>query len=512
MYMRKRYACFLIVFLLGLGGNGALSVFKGIPAPVAHDEFSYLLAADTFTHGRITNPPHLLWPFFETFYVLQQPTYMSKYPPAQGLFLAVGQRLGHPIYGVWLSAALMSVAIAWMLHAWLPPRWALIGALAATMQFGIFSYWSQSYWGGCVAALGGALVFGALPRLLKTQRWQDLLWLAVGIALLANSRPLEGFLVALPMGLLVLSWKSRKVMSVTIFLGLILVIIVAGMAIYNKQITGEAKIPPYLLYAQTYRNVPLFIWQPYDSTVKLDHPEMIAFEKNNTEKMYRDKRTPEGFVKAMQKDLAEVAGFFLGFPLALPAWVLLAAYFFNRRTAWRFWVSFFIFLIALAVTTTSAKAHYFAPLTCLAALVIARGLRALSLLKMQGRRLGMPVVIFLLALQLSLDVAMAPTQDVNWSASRAVESPIRLPPTFNREQLSHILTQQGGKYLVLVSYRLPGTYFYEWVNNAADIDHAPIVWAHDMGARENQKILAYFKGRRVIYINVYWDKLGAEES
>lgn len=297
------------------------------PIPRVHDEFSYTVMADTFSHGHVANTPPPLPEFFDTFHVLMHPVYASKYFPAQGIFLAIGEKLtGHPAVGLWLSSTLACAASVWMLQAWISPDWAPLGGILMAMQYGLFSYWSQSYWGGMAAALGGALFFGAFCRLCDSCSWQNSLWLAVGLVILANSRPLEGALAAVPATILLVRRirKDRRWNEAGFWPKLVLpclAVLVLGafaMGYYNRAITGSAIKPPYMLHEQQYQETPQFIFLPMRPRLTYSSVVVQYYYDVQETRLWATQRVPKLWASGVANRLAAWWWFYCGYALSVP--------------------------------------------------------------------------------------------------------------------------------------------------------------------------------------------------
>ena len=261
----------------------ALLPWIPIPHPVVPDEYSHILLAKTFLLGRLANPPHPLWEHFESIHIISQPTYSSMYMAGQACFLAVGQLLfGNLFWGVVLSTALFCGALTWFLRAYVPPGWALFGGMLAAVRIGA-SYWNDSYWGGSVGALGGALALGAYPRLVKTWAARPAIIFAVGVVVLANSRPYEGAVLAVVLGLALavnllraqkVSWNTftRSLAAAAIVLG------VSGWAMTRhwKAVTGSAFTLPYQVNQRMYGWPMTLPWQSVP-VVTYRHPEFQLY-------------------------------------------------------------------------------------------------------------------------------------------------------------------------------------------------------------------------------------------
>jgi hypothetical protein len=306
---------------------GCVALLVHEPVPVIHDEFSYLLMSNTFASGRIAMPPPPHPEFFETFHVIVHPTYASKYFPGQGLFLAAGELLtGHPIVGVWLSAALACAATAWMLQAWVGRAAGLLGGGLMVLQVGVFSYWTQTYWGGMVPALGGALFFGAARRLCRAVTWQSSWWLALGMVLVGVTRPVEGALVVIPFSLLILARLAkrpsrrplRRLAPLLVTIPAVLVPAASAILAYNATITGSAWISPYQLHERQYQEAPQFTALPKRAPIHYANDVLKKFYSGTEVALYESQRTISGILSGAVTKLRAWWQFYCGLVLTLP--------------------------------------------------------------------------------------------------------------------------------------------------------------------------------------------------
>ena len=496
-----------------------VTAMTGVPVPAVHDEFAYLLSADTFGHGRLTNPTHPFWQHFESNHIFHTPSYQAKYPPAQGLFLAAGTKLfGHPIAGVWLSLGLGTAAVSWALQGWLPGRWALLGGLLVALNPMVACRWGNTYWGGAVAMLGGALVYGGTMRLLNRPRWQAAVSMGAGLAILANSRPFEGLIVSLPALLMVgravllradLTWRVRW-LTIVLPLALILIPTGAFMAHYNARLTGSPFRLPYLNHEEQYAVAPSFLWQPLRPVPVYRHESLRRVHQDWECAPYLEQTESWLTLAQFCVEKAKILwSFFLGPILSLPLVALAAA-----MSRWR--VRLVVGALGLLLTGllfhTYMWPHYAAPATVLVMAAVVHSLRSLRTWRIRDWPAGRflvrgTVLIYLAALPQFLWTHhddFAPFRD-----------PIRLRECFLtqdqryltasavwRDQIIRDLDALDGTHLVIVSYGPRHDPLFEWVYNEADIDAAGVVWAHDMGPAANAKLAAHFRHRQLWNLRV----------
>src|SRR5437762_9579 len=126
--------------------------------------------------------------------------------------------------------------LCWALQGWLPPAWALFGAFLA-LRLCLFSYWMDSYWGGALAGIGGALVLGAYARIVRQGRSAYAWLLGLGLVILANIRMYEGALYAITI-LIALGFRRVKA-RVWATVASVLALGTAFILLYDYRVTGR---------------------------------------------------------------------------------------------------------------------------------------------------------------------------------------------------------------------------------------------------------------------------------
>ncbi len=457
--------------------NAVVAADRGLPQPRVHDEFSYLLAADTFARGRLANPTPPAWAALQTFHVLVRPTYASKYPPGQGLALALGRvATGLPIAGAWLATAALVAAAGWAVGGFAPGPWA-VGAAVLVAGHPQVLEWSQTYWGGSVAAAGGAMVLGGWVRLARREvpwRWRDAAMVGLGLGVLALSRPYEGLAATAPLLAHLLARRPRAVAAAALWIAPVM----AFSGYYNFRVTGRPWRLPYLTYERQYAAAPPLLVgreRPVPTGVPAS---MRAYAEDVELPHCRGQRSLTGFAAGVREKAVNLAGATLPSPWLWPLAVLVPWAVAADR---RLWGPVAMAAGAGAATLVSnwTRTQYVAPATA-AVVVLAVG-AARRLPPRAGRAAWAGAVV---------GTAVLPF------------GPVPAGPRFQRADLLASLNGEAGRQLVLVHYLSGHRPDDEWVYNDADPPSSQVVWARDDGGVSAEQVRAAYPGRTVWHLDV----------
>lgn len=458
------------------------------PQPNVQDEFSYLLAADTYAHGRLTNPSPKLWPFFEAPYVLLQPTYMAKYLPGQGLCLAIGQLISKPIFGAYLVAALSCAVIAWLIGGCLPGRWALLGGCLAALHPTLM-WWSQIYWGGGVPLLGGALMTGAAVRWI-TRAGTDARTAAlagIGASLLLLTRPFEGGIIGLLLTAAML-WTlrhriTRLIRPIAIAL-LPLIAAFAFLAYSNYRVTGSAWTLPYAESEKQYMSAPRFYWQTSPTPPTYRNAYLAHFYQGFEYQDYAVTRSWPGY---WDKSLERIAWMWRDFGVdwrvaALP--LLIGLWQIRRHQIARLFVLLVLGLPLIEIASTPYMSdQYMAPIIGAFIAIAIFGYRQVA-----RWPLGWVLIVLLVGAHIGLGSLTV--------YRLAHPSPDALG--FVRKKfIERLRAESATPKLVFVHHvPLPNTSYSDVVYNSANIDAQDIIFARDLGDDLNRLLLKQYANRK----------------
>lgn len=482
----------------------------GWPIPAVHDEFSYLLAADTFASGRATNPTHPAWEFLESYHIVWQPTSQSKYPPGNGLVLAAGQILtGKPIVGVWICLAASASLAFWMLRGWFSTVWAVLGAGILICNWPITKLWGQVFYSGAPAMLGGFLVFGALARLQRRPSLWHACWLSLGLILLAVTRPYEGLLTSLPalgllMYLVVCTRSEERRRWLLLVISPAAAVLAGGFLLlgwYHWRVTGSPWIWPYHLYESTYsRRTNLLNTLLSFTELGIRTRTIPSMETESSAAVTRIAET-KPLLYALWKLVRQWwvhVGLLATPPFCLAGYRALvslltrgADHKSSRIPTGLAVVTITLVLVAILLQRTAGHPHYAAPIHPLFLLLTVQGLRLLRTLRHGAYRIGSDLVSwFTWSMILFLVVPLC----------TGTNRPSVRPWSLDRDRIQTELEQRQRPQLVIVRYEKKHSMHEEWVYNRADIDRAKVVWARDLGPGRMSELLSHFPDRDVTIV------------
>jgi len=454
------------------------------PAPAQHDEFAYLFLAECLNEGRFAFPSPPLAEYFQTFHILVEPVFASKFLPGQALMLLTGLWFGHPAFGVWIVLGGFVAGVFHLVHLISSRAFARWSAGYGLAAFGLFSYHSQSFWGGLLSACCATWALWAVLRAQRTDRPPtrvETSVLTLACLLLAMTRPLEGFFACLVPGFL---WiRSLRGISLPhlvphvliVLIGTGLLVLIVGKQ--NIEVTGDPLKFPYAEYMKKrHPGTPHFIWQKEGPVRDYDSDTFRRFE-------IHQHRNLDALDRPVFNALMDWANFFsLAFPLLL-IYPLLALW--KRDHEWPVialsGAGLVLFVNALTVFNYP---HYFmvaAPFFFMLQVDALRRWPAGCL-----RRVILTLLPLLLAITPLIQRFGNP--EVRWELAFKSQ----------RSAVTVTLEDFPGPDLILVQQGPGYSPYFDWIYNHPDPANAEIIWMRDLENQAQDNIQKAFPNR------TYW--------
>lgn len=223
-------------------------------APVVQDEYSYLIEGRIIAAGRLWMPRHDMPDAFDTFHVISDPVYASKYFPGAPIAFAAAMKLGLPAWTPSLALSAAAVGLFYLLLIELLDGWAGLLGVVLLLSVRMFRRLSVAYMSQPLFLVATLVAILAYLRWRRGRRlgWMAVVGACVGIA--GITRPLDAVCVALPLALAILfdlrplGW--RRAMS-TVAVGAAAVAPFLGLQLVcNYGITGHWLETPWSFYAR----------------------------------------------------------------------------------------------------------------------------------------------------------------------------------------------------------------------------------------------------------------------
>ncbi len=257
------------------------------------------------------------------------------------------------------------------------------------------------------------------------------------------------------------------------------------MGYYNWRLTGNALLMPHVLRTRTFHSSGLFLWERQGPPLHYHNQQFEDFYNGWERQNYRN--TWSDVLRVTNEKFTRLGSTFAwwGALLLIPA----LPFVLRDRKMRLLLVVFGVGALGVFSVIWSFP-HYAAPFTCAVVALIVQAIRHLRTMRLArwplGKWLTLASVLMLIFVT-GRNVMHRHCDPADWFCQGDP----------SRATIQTRLEQAPGKHLILVRYE-PGNHNIhdEWVFNGADIDGAKVLWAREMDAAQNAKLLKYFNDRQ----------------